>query len=796
MNAADKTKKIAKLLAMDVTFVDGEEASLHTGLPCVLDSNGKCTVSPVERGYFFLSDSKGHVIERDRQLTTLECLHFLFRHCSDPNTLFFTFKGWYDVQQILREISELPASEDKDAIWQRKGNYELQQDRSEKSWSGYDLIHHLLTNKDRTEKDTRFSYAGQVWAFKVMADKKYVFRRLCSTQSYDTKPYAEWKHETRTVTLWDIQSYFATGFVAACEEYNVPMDRELLVEMKAHRDAFHINEREKIRKYNFAEGAAGEILMKKLIKNCVDAGRVPSSWHGPGALASDINDEHGVKEHLPTIAVIDPASANKAKPKMLAQKVLPSKEIQTALAIAFTGGRIEAIRIGEVDGVRDYDRASAYPAEILHLPSMDGSYELVRASTPILDPLATARDGEYRLYHVRWDFRRGLPFYPFPYRTEDHAVIFPASGETWVHDKEVWEALGFCKRFGTVSFEVLEYIRYRPNDPTVRPFSFIQGVYDQRNEWKQVDADGNVINPAEHILKLCMNSQYGKMAQLLGAIFSIDVYPEYFDMFWAGRVTSGTRASLLKVACSLEKPEESLVMFMTDGVFCLEDVPEKNGIEHDNSDKKKLGSWGVKKFERGVSAQAGVYWLWGKVPKLDEHGIEVRDENDRVVKEPGWVTKCRGFSLKNMKDPSIVTKVWNAGDPEKTKVEVHCHRFVSMRSSLVGDWRRRCTWEESDPIERKKNPGMGKCPPRVLDISGNSRKREANAGIYAEGVRSVMLPVKENSQYEEARERGEYLCSFPYDKIKFEEDKKQFLAEGGTEAEYNRLLDAEESEGY
>jgi hypothetical protein len=794
--AAKRAERATKLLSMDVTFIDGEEASLHTGRPCILDANGKCTVSPVERGYFQLADSKGHCIERDRQLTTLECLHFLFKYCSDKDTLFFTFKGWYDVQQILRQLSDLPASEDPDAIWHRTGNYENEQDRASAPWSGYDMVKHLLTNTDRTQKDTRFSYAGQVWAFKVMADKKYVFRRLCTTESYDNEPHSEWKDQTRTVTLWDIQSYFATGFVPACEEYQVAMDRALLVAGKAHRSANHINEADKIRRYNAAEGAAAELLMKKLIQNCVDAGRVPSSWHGPGALASDINDEHNVKAALPTVEVVDPVSASSKKPKMLKAKVLPSKEIQKALAIAFAGGRIEVLRVGEVEGVRDYDRASAYPAEILLLPSMVGTYELISGTTEVVDPRVSALDGEYRLYHVRWDFPRGLPFYPFHYRTEDHAVIFPASGETWTHDLEVFEAVNYCERFNLPAFEVLEYVAYRPEDKDARPFSFIQSVYDQRLEWKQKDAAGNVLNPAEHILKLCMNSQYGKSAQLLGAIFEIDVYPEYFDMFWAGRTTSGTRASLLRVACALENPEESLVMFMTDGVFCLEDVPEVLGIEHDNSKKPKLGSWGVKRFDKGVSAQAGVYWLWSKISATDEAGNEILDEAGDIVKVPGWVAKCRGFSLKNMKDPSIVTDVWKRGDPKQTKVEVHCQRFVSMRSSLVGNWKRKCTWEASDPQERASQPGVGKCPPRVLDISGNSRKREANPSIFIEGIQSVALPVKANEGYEEALIMGEYLCSFPYDKVKFEEEKVEYLAEGGTEGDYNHLLDVEESEGY
>jgi len=153
------------------------------------------------------------------------------------------------------------------------------------------------------------------------------------------------------------------------------------------------------------------------------------------------------------------------------------------------------------------------------------------------------------------------------------------------------------------------------------PFQFVPEVYRQRRLFKQQG------NAAQMILKLGLNSLYGKLAQQIG--YRKDDKPAYQQIEWAGWITSATRASLYRVA--MQHPD-SVVMFATDGLFSTEPHKVDQGSE--------LGQWEVQEHEAAIVAQSGVYWY--------------KDANSE------WVAKYRGFDPGSLSWETVLS-AWQSG---------------------------------------------------------------------------------------------------------------------------------------
>src|SRR5205823_4313064 len=86
-------------------------------------------------------------------------------------------------------------------------------------------------------------------------------------------------------------------------------------------------------------------------------------------------------------------------------------------------------------------------------------------------------------------------------------------------------------------------------------------IYAERARLKQSGHGG------EKVLKLGLNSIYGKLAQGLGYKGKAPPYQSYL---WAGMITAGTRAQILNLATLAP---EGLVMVATDGIFFDREIP-------------------------------------------------------------------------------------------------------------------------------------------------------------------------------------------------------------------------------
>jgi hypothetical protein len=417
----------------------------------------------------------------------------------------------------------------------------------------------------------------------------------------------------QSVTLWDVFPFFQCSFVKALGDWEIDVeDLDNIILQKNNRSAFSVDEMDEIRRYCFQELAALVALMEKFRECLVDAGIALKRWDGPGAIAANLYGRHRTKSH----------------------KCEPPAHVNTAAQFAYSGGRIELIRIGNYDGpVYYYDVRSAYPSKIARLPSLrNARWELVTD-----DPAPTP--APMSLYHIQFQIESDERFYPIPYRTPNGNIHYPRSCITWVWTPE-YELL---YDFFPGQFRVLESFQFTA--PLEYPFGWVEEMFHLRSEWKR---EGR---PSERILKLGLNSLYGKMIQQVG-YNAIRGIPPYHQLEWGGYVTSGTRATLYRAA----RGSDAVVGFETDGILTTEPLELSLG--------SALGDWESESYTGVTYVQNGLYWL--------------RDDAGE------WKAKYRGFD-KNSLSRKMVLDGWDAGIPS---ISASLTRFRGLGFSLAADTRR------------------------------------------------------------------------------------------------------------
>jgi hypothetical protein len=98
------------------------------------------------------------------------------------------------------------------------------------------------------------------------------------------------------------------------------------------------------------------------------------------------------------------------------------------------------------------------------------------------------------------------------------------------------------------------------------------------------------------VLKLALSSVYGKLAQTVGR-------PRYASRIWAGMITSGTRAQLLRLICQ-HSCRKNVIALATDGLYSTEalDLPPAP-LAPDT-----LGAWECEPHGPMVFVRPGIYW--------------------------------------------------------------------------------------------------------------------------------------------------------------------------------------------
>ena len=405
--------------------------------------------------------------------------------------------------------------------------------------------------------------------------------------------------------------------------------------MKATRSEITRSEIEEIRRYNAAELRCLVKVMDKVRAAINDLGLTINRWDGAGAIAASMLKANDVKKY----------------------KGESPPEVFDAARRAYSGGHIEVCKLGYHKGrVHHYDVNSAYPDQFRRLPDLsNGRWKHHSGSA----------DYGFTIVHVEWSFSLGAPFYPLFFRSSGGSIIYPSRGRGWYWFPEFLAAKMYHDRFGG-RLEIIESYTFK-SATNSRPFGWVDAYYSQRQAYISDAKARGVTSGPEKIIKLGLNSLYGKTAQQVGARYSGEgelILPPYFQLEWAGYVTAGCRAKLMEAA--IQKPE-AIIGFATDGLFSLEP------LNLDCPEEKILGAWEYQVHDGITMVMPGVYWL---------------HDGEKVT------NYSRGFDKREMSGAQFVHDAWKK---KLTAVPVSITRFVGIGSACASPvfWKMRASFVTS-----------------------------------------------------------------------------------------------------
>lgn len=297
---------------------------------------------------------------------------------------------------------------------------------------------------------------------------------------------------------------------------------------------------------------------------------------------------------------------------------------------AYHGGRFEIMQRGNVGQVVTVDINSAYPAVLQGLPD---PASLLWKHRPDITP-DEMRGFDFGAIEAVITTDPKRPVQPFAVKIGGN-LKFPALDR--VRISVLLHEFLYALDVGLITdYEIKDAWVARTSPMTRYPFAFVNDLYRKRQEFKRAKLDKK-----QTVLKIVLNSLYGKLAQLTDKtiehgndeewkkswiFYPIEVYPAevqahlkkdfrelhkevgtgtYFNPFLAAHITGLTRLALLRavVDSGLEK---SVVMLATDsmmikaGAFSKSDFLDRFG----GSD---LGAWEVESKGKAFVVGSGVY---------------------------------------------------------------------------------------------------------------------------------------------------------------------------------------------
>lgn len=574
------------------------------------------------------------------RLTTVECLDFLFDISKRyPKAIMACYGASYDINQILIDLSR----EQCEAV------------------VASDARRPAIIDLDGTR-----------YLISYQARKVLHVQRFDGGKHYDQKMKKKLKPDAK-FTLWDVIGFFQCTFAKAMQDWLGPNSPQLkfIEEWKAKRANFVHESLKDIALYNRAENEALVQMMETLVAALAhpDVDLKLNRWDGAGAVAAALYKKHGMKEHLDDTERTSP-------------------HVFRAARYAYSGGHIECFKIGyESRPIYNYDIRSAYPAHICELPSFGaGTWVHGRSNAPA---------SGFTVVRSKWHFNEAS-FYPLFYRTRSGAILYPQHGHGWHWWPEFVVARDYAKRTNALRFEVCEWWHWKPHNPGLRPFAWVKRLFNRRAELKRMKEGG----AAQIIIKLGLNSLYGKMAQQIGAYVDEDGYlrkPPYFQLEWAGFVTSATRAQAMDAA--LQKPE-AIISIATDGVYST--APLNLDVA------ETLGSWEASEHSAICIVMPGFYMHEDKGNK--------------------WRSFSRGFDKEGTKTETDFYR--DAWERKQVEIPIQQRRLIGLRQSLGSDifWPMRGCWAASNrrlvlsgenskrlPLPRSASPHLRLCATRPRD---------------------------------------------------------------------------------
>lgn len=576
-------------------------------------------------------------------LPTKTCFEFILNIPRDPSDLIFGFSFTYD---SVMTICDLPL----------RNLIELARHESTE-WEGY-----LIQFRPRKYLKIAVPRYGKIRC----ADGKHRYRR--------------------SVTVWDSFGYFQMSFVEALSKSKALFTKSelaklpMISKMKKFRSQFAGMDEKRILDYCYAEVRLLAKMMRDVIVSTESYGVFPSSFYGSSAIAGPWMQDHRI-------------------PDFIGNAGLP----QDVIDASYFGGRFENRGVG-LAGTWAWDRLShdyvrtawsadirsAYPYQLARLPCL--AHATSRRVTD-LEPGPGEPGGKWGVYLVGSE--TSGPWAPFPIRIPadvaraDRAglpsgqswlkaltnkqVLFAHGGKRWVWQDEVSVAR---KHFGADAIPVYDgYVietHCEEHGCSGKPFAAVQDLYDERARIKKEMKRTGVYNGLEKVLKLLINSIYGKTAQSVGwkrkkgisqaqIREAIDAWeeadrspeaepdwesfyepPEMLCRAWAAMITSGTRAMIFDI---IMQSGGAVCSTATDGLISHQPLrPILASVEGPD-----LGQWELDTFRDVVLYQNGVYTY-------------LAEEWDDKVGGLVWKghMKSRGFSPMDI-TTDMLREAWDAG---------------------------------------------------------------------------------------------------------------------------------------
>jgi hypothetical protein len=244
---------------------------------------------------------------------------------------------------------------------------------------------------------------------------------------------------------------------------------------------------------------------------------------------------------------------------------------------------------------------------------------------------------------VVWKVDSGTPYPPFPFRDTHGNIHYPLSGEGWYHSEEVRAALEIFGAAVTVleGYQLVEECEHRP-------LAFVERLY----EWRQTLPKEQGI-----IVKLAINSLYGKLAQSVGFRGR---KPPFQSFFLAGAITAGTRAKLLR---AIYQRPKAVIALATDGIVSEEE------LHLPISDK--LGDWEYKHLSEHAQISNGVYH------SVDDTGKDIERARGIGRAELDWTVIKAAFLAEPLGGIDYTRK-----------------RFIRLREGSIRTDGKICEWVE------------------------------------------------------------------------------------------------------
>jgi hypothetical protein len=534
-----------------------------------------------------------------------------------------------------------------------------------------------------------------------------------------------------TCTLWDVIGFFQSTFLEAVEKWlgKDYEDYKLILEGKSLRYDFKNVNIDFIKRYNEAELKALVKLMEKLHESLTLLELPITRYDGAGAIASAMCRKYEVKSALGI-----------ENEEGVWNKLVFSPELQQACQCAYFGGRIELIQYGYHQGkVYHYDINSAYPNIQRTLPALSKG-RFVKTKERDLSKL-----NDFSLCRVRWTTPH-CDICPFPYRSElQLKILFPDKGMGWYWLPEVkaaFEVKASSEKYSKWSIKVKEVYTFKPDIDCYKPYEFIERYYDYRQQLIRESKETGALNGQEKVIKLGLNSLYGKTAQHIGYKVSTGHIPTLHNLAYAGYVTSGTRAMIYKAAMTAPG---SIIAIATDGIFST--AP----LQVECSTKKELGLWEYTEHDSMIMVQAGFYWI---LEKGKWRGLS--RGFDRVQGQGKTIEEKEADYQHNMRKQ--IQTLLTAWQEKQSCCYFPCTRFITLASALVSDnWFKRWrTWYElgTDLFHKGEQPVIG----RKLALTVSGTKRMDNYSPRAKNINPWLALIKTSPMENHA----EYELSKPY----------------------------------